>query len=397
MDQQTLLLLHRVPAKKVTAVQEICMFNFKMAGPTVRFLLENNLCRSLKFITRMGYNFNLVSPRITHNASHLPMKKTRFISSKSYLAKDRVDSTVSTDLNSRSQMKKEKDRSDLKRIKELLFQENSDATKSHTYIHKVDELVKPQVKQKKPRSKAKAAVNITLITDILSALKPSKGHSSDNSPTLIKENAAQIDYTVEPDKVRDALSTLVQDSSKADEITMTDHQISSDNKSDIERFYNMKQQQSKDKNKRKKMARSSLKTGPRFHMFDKVRVKWSGEHGDVDKTIFQEMAEQEVKDLGMSATVQSGFHDLMDNIHRQWSFPVDNEIYKTEENVGFDEHVFLEHLLDDFPQTGNIQQFMELVVTGLQQNPHLTVQEKKEHIEWFREYFQNIPDERVQL
>mgnify|MGYP002803921950 FL=1 len=366
------------------------MFNFKMAGVKLRFLLEYNLFRSLEFIPRMGFNFNLVSPRIPHNPSHLPMKNTRFISGISYLAKDLVNSTpVSTSGN---QMKKEKDRSDLKRIKELLLQENSEATMSHTNIHNVDELVKPQLKQKKPRSDAKAAVNITQITDILSALKPSKGHSSDNSPTRIEEKADQIDCTVEPDKFRDALSTLAQDSSNADEII-----ISSDSMSDIQSSYNIKQQQSKEKNKRKKMARSSLKTGPRFHMFDKVREKWLGDHGDVDKTIFQEMAEQEVKDLGMSATVQSGFHDLMDNIHRQWSFPVDNEIYKTEENVGFDEHVFLEHLLDDFPQTANIEQFMELVVTGLQQNPYLTVQEKKEHIEWFREYFQNIPDEQVQL
>ena len=35
--------------------------------------------------------------------------------------------------------------------------------------------------------------------------------------------------------------------------------------------------------------------------------------------------------------------------------------------------------LDDFPQAGNTEQFMALVVTGLQQNPHL-IEEKREHI-----------------
>ena len=372
-----------------------------MAGAKVPFLLKYSLFRGLTFIPRMGCNLNLAPPRI--NANQVLINNTRSISSKSYLAKDRVDSADLGDLKIQDgkKTKSGNDRSDLKRLKELLFQENSEVKESHTNIQNVAELVKPHLKQKKTKSKAKAgsaAVNVTQITGILSHLKPLKDHTLDSeSPTHTSEKETEIDQTVEADKFRDALSTLVQDSSIADEIIMAGYQISPDRRSAIEGSYNIKQRQFQDKDKRKKMARTSLKTGPQSHMFDKVREKWSDEHGDVDKSIFQEMAEQEVKDLGMSATVKSGFNDLMDNIHRQWSFPVDNEIYKTDENVGFDEHVFLEHLLDDFPQTGNIQQFMELVVTGLQQNPHLTVQEKKEHVEWFREYFQNIPDEQVQL
>ncbi|CAB3984115.1 28S ribosomal S31, mitochondrial-like [Paramuricea clavata] len=370
-----------------------------MAAAKVQISLKYTVFRGLKFIPRARYSFNLVSPRINPSQS---FKNSRFISASSYLAKDRVDSDYrsgSRDAENEKQNKNE-ERSDLKRLKELLFQGNSKAKESDETIHNVVQLVKPQSKQTKLKAKAGATVNVTQITDMLSILNPSKDQSPDGqskSPTRIEERDTQIDRSVEADKLRDALSTLEQDSSTADEVIMAGRQITSDSWSAIEGAYNIKQQQFRDKDKRKKMPLSSLKTGPRFHMFDKVQEKWSHEHGDIGKTIFQEMAEQEVKDLGMLASVQSGFHDLMDNVHRQWSFPVDNEVSKAEEGVGFDEHVFLEHLLNDFPNTGNIRQFMELVVTGLQQNPYLNVQDKKEHIEWFREYFQNIPDEQVQL
>ena len=58
-----------------------------------------------------------------------------------------------------------------------------------------------------------------------------------------------------------------------------------------------------------------------------------------------------------------------------------------EAKVGFHEHVFLEHLIKDFPKTGPIRYFMELVVVGLSKNPYLSVEQKHEHVAWFREYF----------
>lgn len=59
-----------------------------------------------------------------------------------------------------------------------------------------------------------------------------------------------------------------------------------------------------------------------------------------------------------------------------------------EATVPFHEHVFLQRHLDDgFPQHGPVRHFMELVVTGLSKNPHLTVSQKQEHIAWFRDYF----------
>lgn len=59
-----------------------------------------------------------------------------------------------------------------------------------------------------------------------------------------------------------------------------------------------------------------------------------------------------------------------------------------EASVSFHEHIFLEkHLEEGFPHQGPVRHFMELVVSGLSRNPYLTVQQKREHISWFRDYF----------
>ncbi|MCJ8748351.1 hypothetical protein PDJAM_G00163750 [Pangasius djambal] len=72
-----------------------------------------------------------------------------------------------------------------------------------------------------------------------------------------------------------------------------------------------------------------------------------------------------------------------------WQYPISNEAgMEEEEKVPFHEHVFLQrHLEDGFPQHGPVRHFMELVVTGLSKNHHLTISQKLEHIAWFRDYF----------
>lgn len=73
---------------------------------------------------------------------------------------------------------------------------------------------------------------------------------------------------------------------------------------------------------------------------------------------------------------------------KMWLYPIDNEAGLEEEaQVPFHEHVFLEKHLEGFPRQGPVRHFMELVVAGLSRNPYLTVQQKKEHISWFRDYF----------
>lgn len=106
-------------------------------------------------------------------------------------------------------------------------------------------------------------------------------------------------------------------------------------------------------------------------------------------SIWQTADNQELKNL-VTHPPTNAFEEmaLWTEQGKLWPFPIDNEIeIKSEENVGFHEHVFLDHLIADFPKRGPIRHFMELVITGLSKNPHFSVEEKKEHINWFREYF----------
>ncbi|KAJ6648575.1 28S ribosomal protein S31, mitochondrial [Pseudolycoriella hygida] len=72
-----------------------------------------------------------------------------------------------------------------------------------------------------------------------------------------------------------------------------------------------------------------------------------------------------------------------------WKFPIDNEQGMDDEaKIYFTEHVFLDKHLESWcPTKGPIRHFMELVCVGLSKNPYYTVAQKKEHIEWFRDYF----------
>ncbi|WAR06752.1 RT31-like protein [Mya arenaria] len=66
--------------------------------------------------------------------------------------------------------------------------------------------------------------------------------------------------------------------------------------------------------------------------------------------------------------------------------------WEEEKTVKFHEHVLLENQIRDFPRKGPIRHFMELVTVTLSKNPHLTVQQKHEHIDWFRNYFNEKSD-----
>ncbi|XP_036326765.1 28S ribosomal protein S31, mitochondrial [Rhagoletis pomonella] len=77
-----------------------------------------------------------------------------------------------------------------------------------------------------------------------------------------------------------------------------------------------------------------------------------------------------------------------------WRFPIDNEQDLHDEvNVDFSEHIFLEQHLEGWcPEKGPIRHYMELVCVGLSKNPYLTAKEKKEHILWYRDYFEAKKD-----
>lgn len=77
-----------------------------------------------------------------------------------------------------------------------------------------------------------------------------------------------------------------------------------------------------------------------------------------------------------------------------WRFPIDNEQDLSDEaNVDFSEHIFLEQHLEPWcPEKGPIRHYMELVCVGLSKNPYITAKEKKEHILWYRDYFEAKKD-----
>ena len=58
----------------------------------------------------------------------------------------------------------------------------------------------------------------------------------------------------------------------------------------------------------------------------------------------------------------------------------------------FHAHVFLEHHLEPWcPKKGPIRHFMELVCVGLSKNPYISAQKKLDHINWYKDYFEQ-PD-----
>jgi small subunit ribosomal protein S31 len=71
-----------------------------------------------------------------------------------------------------------------------------------------------------------------------------------------------------------------------------------------------------------------------------------------------------------------------------WHFPVNNEQGIDYSHEKFHEHLFLDtHIKSWCPTSGPVRHFMELVCVGLSKNPYVSVQYKKETLDWFRSYF----------
>ena len=87
----------------------------------------------------------------------------------------------------------------------------------------------------------------------------------------------------------------------------------------------------------------------------------------------------------------NGFDEMirLTNEGKLWRFPIDNEqdIDELDAQVPFHEHVILDHYIDEFPDIEPIRQFMILALNGLSQNSFLTINEKRDIINWYKEYF----------
>jgi len=109
---------------------------------------------------------------------------------------------------------------------------------------------------------------------------------------------------------------------------------------------------------------------------------------------FESKWKEELQSVLPEVKPKNAFEVKMLDFEHEWKFPIDNEQdMGIEETTGFDEHVFLEHLLEEFPEEGPVYKFMELVITGLQQNPYLSVEEKTNQVLWFKEYFDKFSED----
>lgn len=91
----------------------------------------------------------------------------------------------------------------------------------------------------------------------------------------------------------------------------------------------------------------------------------------------------------------NGFEEaiLLTEQGRLWRYPIDNEQgLDKEREVPFEDHVFLDHLLEDFPKNEHVQMVMQLIVAGLGKNHWITVERKHEIIQFYKEYFEEKRD-----
>ena len=177
--------------------------------------------------------------------------------------------------------------------------------------------------------------------------------------------------------------------------------FSSGNNEDVNRSQT---RQKRDFNNKQQRSGSTQRRSPIKTFFDKPTSLFKGveEFKGIDQdcpvNYFQTQWNENLKELLPQVKPQNAFEAKMLDIDRQWQFPIDNEQdMGIEESTGFDEHVFLDHLLEEFPEEGPVFKFMELVITGLQQNPHLNIEEKTNQVLWFKEYFDKFSDDDLKV
>jgi len=95
-----------------------------------------------------------------------------------------------------------------------------------------------------------------------------------------------------------------------------------------------------------------------------------------------------------------------DGYNKQWSnwinkshieLPTTNEEGTRAQELAspWREHVFFDEFVNTFP-AGQIRTFISAAASGLSQNPFLTVAEKREHLEFFRQYFVDRESDLIQ-
>lgn len=104
-----------------------------------------------------------------------------------------------------------------------------------------------------------------------------------------------------------------------------------------------------------------------------------------------------IKDMKMSRLQIpiNGFEEMIQLTEegKLWMYPIDNEQGMDEEKkVPFEDHVFLDGFLEEFPKNEDIQTFMEYVISGLAKNHWMTVDRKHSVIKFYKDYFDKKRD-----
>uniref|UniRef100_A0A2R9AH14 Small ribosomal subunit protein mS31 n=1 Tax=Pan paniscus TaxID=9597 RepID=A0A2R9AH14_PANPA len=139
--------------------------------------------------------------------------------------------------------------------------------------------------------------------------------------------------------------------------------------------------------------RKNIFTGKRLNIFDMMAVTKEAPETDTSPSLWDVEFAKQLATVN-EQPLQNGFEELIQwtKEGKLWEFPINNEAGFDDDGSEFHEHIFLEKHLESFPKQGPIRHFMELVTCGLSKNPYLSVKQKVEHIEWFRNYFNEKKD-----
>ncbi|XP_033090241.1 28S ribosomal protein S31, mitochondrial isoform X3 [Trachypithecus francoisi] len=142
-----------------------------------------------------------------------------------------------------------------------------------------------------------------------------------------------------------------------------------------------------------KRLRKNIFSGKRLNIFDMTAVTKEAPETDASPSLWDVEFAKQLATVN-EQPLQNGFEELIQwtKEGKLWEYPINNEAGFDDDGSEFHEHIFLEKHLESFPKQGPIRHFMELVTCGLSKNPYLSVKQKVEHIEWFRNYFNEKKD-----
>ncbi|XP_058404073.1 small ribosomal subunit protein mS31 [Diceros bicornis minor] len=143
----------------------------------------------------------------------------------------------------------------------------------------------------------------------------------------------------------------------------------------------------------RKSLRKNIFKGKRLNIFDLKAVTEGAPEAETAPSLWDVEFAKQLAAVN-EQPFQNGFEQMIQwtKEGKLWEFPINNEAGFDDDGSEFYEHIFLDKYLEDFPKQGPIRHFMELVTCGLSKNPYLSVKQKIEHIEWFKNYFNEKRD-----